>query len=326
MNRQATIEADVICPDWTATVARQFGLSADRATLLRVSDDDSYAASDGRRTIVIRLMRPWPMPLAKRLMQQKAAARLHEAGAPIARPLRQAGSERLTVAIRTPAGLRSACASEWVDGRNATNSVEDAAMLGAALAEFHEIAAHTRFPNVTPHNLDDFSHPLRALREIPAARPSLGSLSAVARRLFAELREVTASGLRQVYCHGDAHAGNARVREGGVTWLDLERSGWGTAAADQGPFLWDAIARRKHEPCEARIAAFLSGYRSRRPLSGRDVKAALLFAGVRSFWLLDYHAKRSRTWGDRWFETGYAYELAAAADAAMEIAGDYRAY
>jgi Ser/Thr protein kinase RdoA (MazF antagonist) len=121
-------------------------------------------------------------------------------------------------------------------------------------------------------------------------------------------------------CHGDLHPGNARFADDGrPTLYDFECCGYGWRAYDLAVFLWNSYGeRRPRRWRESRWNAFLSGYRSIRPLpAGIDSHLADLMA-ARQIWLTGLDFAGQSGYPPQWIGPGLLRST-------LKSIGDWRA-
>jgi Ser/Thr protein kinase RdoA (MazF antagonist) len=112
-------------------------------------------------------------------------------------------------------------------------------------------------------------------------------------------------------CHGDLHAGNARLdRDGRLTLFDLDSFGYGWRALDIGVYRvsydWLALDRETKARKDSFWGAFLDGYAEIRTLSGNELAAVALALPIRH---LELMGLTMRYWaqhqGVHWIDDAY---------------------
>jgi Ser/Thr protein kinase RdoA (MazF antagonist) len=173
--------------------------------------------------------------------------------------------------------------------------------------------------------------PIRGMEPYLEHRPAdLDYLNRFGEELIAELQGLLCKD-RPVYglCHGDLHAGNARLdQDGELVLFDLDSFGYGWRALDIGVYRvsydWLNLSRACKVEKDRFWAAFLEGYHEERTLSQRELAAVGLSLPVRH---LELMGLTMRYWaqhqGIHWITDEYFDHHVAWF---KEWAGEYRHY
>jgi len=136
-------------------------------------------------------------------------------------------------------------------------------------------------------------HPIREMAPYLAHRPAdLDYLRQFGEGLIGELLRLLPKGLPEYgICHGDLHAGNARLdREGEPVLFDLDSFGYGWRALDIGVYRvsydWLGLSHEVKATKARFWEAFLQGYHEERILSQAELSAVDLSLPVRHLELM----------------------------------------
>ncbi len=236
---------------------------------------------------------------------------------------------RLWSMLDAPEGPREFAVLERVDGRtpraglNRTGMADaqtlaDMQALGASLARIHRAGASFDGPP-SLYRIDGRHLIENSLAQmLPVVDDMLArEATAIGERLGARLAEWAPS-LSAGQCHGDNHGGNTLIADGAggepiPGWFDFDDAGPGFLAYDLATFLWAELNHARSDSLsEARRPiwpAFITGYRSVRPIPAADFDAIGLFVAIRHVWLMGLYAGSIPQLGARvvsadWFRDG----------------------
>lgn len=173
--------------------------------------------------------------------------------------------------------------------------------------------------------------PIRGIEPNLEHRPAdLSFLRQMGAELISELRGLLPKDLPEYgLCHGDLHAGNARLgADGRLVLFDFDSFGYGWRALDIGVYRvsydWQDLSRERKAEKARFWGAFLDGYCRERPLSGDELAAAELSLPIRH---LELMGLTMRYWaqhqGIHWITDEY---LSHHIQWFREWAGEYRHY
>jgi Ser/Thr protein kinase RdoA (MazF antagonist) len=236
--------------------------------------------------------------------EMAALEHLGAKGVPVARPVRRRNGA-LVDWLAAPEGSRAAVLFTHAPGRELDGSTEDSRRYGCAVASIHAATddfeiGHPRFALDLEHLL---TQPLAAIRPFLRHRladlDTIETLATLVRRRVAAL---PAGEMDRGFCHGDFHGDNAHIEGDTVTMFDFDCCGPGWRAYDIAVFRW---RWGEDEAGDERWAAFLEGYRSKRPIGETDLAAVPLFVVARAIWLRGLHAGNTGDWGRSWLNDAY---------------------
>lgn len=220
---------------------------------------------------------------------------LRERGVRVVEPVRKANGD-YTTALPMPEGSRQAALFRAVVGSEVReDDPQHTAAFGELLAEIHRVGDELG-DRYARWNLDErrlIHESVDLLAPYLAHRPDdVAFLRAIGVELADELCAVLPK-TRPLYgiCHGDAHAGNARIADDDRPVLfDFDSAGYGWRALDIGTYVvsydWmDLSAEMKREK-QRILAAFLQGYARARTLTDAELVAVELAEPIRHLELL----------------------------------------
>jgi Ser/Thr protein kinase RdoA (MazF antagonist) len=223
--------------------------------------------------IVLRMRPESPSAYAVLHRSAMAAEQLSDAGAPVVAAVRSRGGQLVETIDGYCVTAVAAADGEVREEEAADRST--ATDWGTALSGFHLHGAAVDLTQV-PDMVELCAPPAALLRESQPMEPRLRALAdEVAADLAALPRDLVIHGL----LHGDAELDNVVFSSNGPVLVDLDdvRSGW--YAADLGFALrsWAPTAAAPDLAAEI-PAAFITGYRRRRPITDQELTWLPLFA------------------------------------------------
>ncbi|KUN24638.1 hypothetical protein AQJ23_18015 [Streptomyces antibioticus] len=274
------------------------------ARLLSLSENATYLCtfSDAPDPLVLRLHRPGFRTLPQIRSELMWTERLRADGA-VATP----------AVVPTPAGeaaasfpgaggaLQHAALFEFAPGAepDTTDFAEVMEVVGRETAALHEHASRWQRPDVFTRPEWDLDNLIGAAslwgrwRDNPDVPP--GGVEVLARAEQKMTRELDAYGRGPAefgLIHGDLRAANLLVAPDAVRLIDFDDCG-------HGWFLYDlacSLSFVEHDPRAAHwVAAWLRGYRARRPLREEDVRAIPALVMLRRLMLVAWVHKRGDT-------------------------------
>lgn len=275
-------------------------------TLLRRGLNDTYLVTGlkGHEQAALRVYRSaWRTP-EEVAWELALIEHVAEAGCAVSRPLPRRDGAPFGV-LPAVEGSRSFALFEWVEGQPIAVKAEHAAAYGHAAAALHlaceDFGPGGRFALDLDHLI---THPLAAIRLLLADAPEIwGALEDCGARTHERLLALLPE-LEWGACHGDLHAGNARVgSDRRVHLFDFDCAGPGWRAYDLAVYLWDE-EYNGGVSAQERGRVFLTAYQARRPLSGADLQAVPLFVLARSLWFMGLMAGRVSEFGTETLNRG----------------------
>jgi Ser/Thr protein kinase RdoA (MazF antagonist) len=266
--------------------------------------NDSYLVETARGRYVLRIYRADWRTADEIAYEIETLEHLGRKGVSVALPVRRRDGDAIGW-LMAPEGRRAAVLFIHAPGRELDGSNEDCHRYGRAVASVHGATddfetSHARFALDLDHLLTE---PLAAIRPFLRHRPAdldyVETLVAVVHR---RVEALPAAEMDHGFCHGDFHGDNAHIDGDTVTMFDFDCCGPGWRAYDIAVFRW---RWGDDEVGDARWAAFLEGYRSRRPIGETDLTAAPLFVLARALWLRGLHAANTADWGRSWLNESY---------------------
>lgn len=266
-----------------------------RCRFYRRSMSDAYAVTAGKETFFFKVY------LYGRHSRQEIEAEIAFAndlladGIAVAAPVPDRCSEYV-VDLDAPEGIRYGVLFRAAAGDEPqeTNLAHSAAF-GRLAARIHACADRQNRAYQRGH-LDEtylIRGPIRGMQPFLQHRPAdLNYLVRLGEDLVAELCALLAKRSPEYgVCHGDLHAGNARLdREGRLTLFDLDSFGYGWRALDIGVYQvsydWLALDRETKARKDRFWGAFLDGYAEVRALSGSEFAAVALALPIRHLELM----------------------------------------
>lgn len=230
-------------------------------------------APDGGAGVVLR-MRPESTSACAQLHRSALSAqRLSEAGAPVVAAVRSSDGRLVETVDGYCVTAVAIAEGEVRDDDKADASTARA--WGAALADLHARGAAADLPDV-PDMVDLATTDTARL---PASQPMEPALAVVAGEVAARLAALPRDASVYGLLHGDPELDNVVCTADGPVFVDLDdvRTGWW--AADLGFALrsWGPVAEAPDLTAEI-PAAFIEGYRSRRPITEGELSLLPLFA------------------------------------------------
>jgi Ser/Thr protein kinase RdoA (MazF antagonist) len=202
-----------------------------------------------------------------------AAERLSQVGAPVVAAVRTSAGRLVETVDGYCVTAVAVAVGEVRDEEEADRSTAEA--WGAALAELHARAAAADLADVP--DMVDLCAPNAA--SLPADHPMVDELTVVAAEIAADLAALPRDPAVHGVLHGDAEMDNVVFTANGAVLVDLDdvRTGW--RAADVGFALrsWGPTAQTPDLAADV-PAAFLAGYRHRRPMTEQELSWLPLFA------------------------------------------------
>lgn len=252
-------------------LARRYGQAFTGCTLTVSGANRTYRLiADRNCSYYLRLYRPAGRTRAEIAFELRL---LREArpipGIDVARPIRTVDGADC-VHLPFDNARRTACLFQALDGRPLTDSHQDAALFGSALAKLH--AALVGIDGGAARPLDPAALCMLAnawVRSIPGSDTVRG---AIAHCRDAILGDSATYSLPSGNCHGDARMANAVVRDGTVGFFDFDDCGCGPYLLDLGTAAWHFLDGDPSRT-EALVTALLTGYERDRPLSGVERRA-----------------------------------------------------
>ncbi|HXQ10156.1 MAG TPA: phosphotransferase [Caulobacteraceae bacterium] len=313
-----------------AVVDRQFKIGpAARCRLFARGFNDTYEleATDGRRYMARLCDRRFRGP-ANVDYETALLAHLDRCGIAVGTPVADRQG-RLWSILDAPEGHREFAVFERLEGRAPfagflrtgkadAQTLADIQALGASLGQMHLAGASFDGPP-SLYRIDG-----RHLIENPLAQilavvddPLAQELTAVGESLRAQLTE-RAPSLSIGHCHGDNHAGNTLIADSAngapiPGWFDFDDAAPGFLAYDLATFLWSGLFHARSdtlsEASRPTWTAFVTGYRSVRPIPAGDFDAIGLLVAIRHVNFMGQYASRIPEWGvgfvsSDWFRNG----------------------
>ncbi len=276
--------------------------------LVSLAENVTYRVIDGRdgASYALRLHRPWYHTLEELISERAWVRALDDAGIAVQTPVRtREGQEYTPVTIAAIGERRFAGLARWTTGHalaqvlRETTDTEVAArrfqQLGALTASLHDQAATWRPPAAfTRHQLDadgfmgDTPHwgPFWDHQGLSAAERGL-VLDARA-RLHAALGRLAREPAIYSMIHADMHPGNVLVDGDALTVIDFDDAAWGWHAYD----IAVALVHQHGQNLARAERAYLTGYRSVRPISDQLLALLSMFRLVRGLAQIGWYHQR----------------------------------
>lgn len=243
---------------------------------------NTYLLSSRTRRLALKVYPPNWRSHDAILGELRTLLHLQENGADVVVPIRRRDRTFITD-INAPEGLRRAVLFQWINGRApAYTDSEQARRYGGALAKMHRAASELRLNTERP--VMDSSYlltgPLKRIASRLKGRPELSvRLNALGERTSVSL-DCAQSSLRDWgLCHGDLHAGNARIDGDRVILFDFDHCGSGWRLVDLASYRLEA---RRLGVEKVAWAPFVDGYREVRPTDPLELMG--LFMILRYLW------------------------------------------
>jgi Ser/Thr protein kinase RdoA (MazF antagonist) len=297
----STLSAEALA-DWLEAHYELGAVTACR--LLHRGLNDSFLVEAARGRHVLRVYRAGWRTADEIAYEVAALEHLGRKGVAVALPVRRRRGDVVDW-LPAPEGSRAAVLFTHAPGRELDGSIEESRRYGCAVASIHAATddfetGHRRFALDLDHLLAEPLPVIRPfLRHRPADLDTIETLAGLIRRRVAAL---PAGELDHGFCHGDFHGDNAHIERDTVMMFDFDCCGPGWRAYDIAVFRW---RWGEDEAGEARWAAFLEGYRSKRPIGAADLAAVPLFVVARAIWLRGLHAANTADWGRSWLNDAY---------------------
>ena len=281
-----------------AEALRAFPIEPVGLTLVALSENVTFKVTDERdgAAYVLRLHRPGYHTLAELTSERLWTRALAEAGVAVPIALATtAGADYVSVAVAARGETRQAGMAGWTEGDILadvlTDDTELAVLerhfeaLGAIQAAMHAQSAAWRPPpdctrravdaeglmGEAPHWGPFWDHPVFT----PADRRLvLATRDRIRAALARHGRDPATYGV----IHADLHSGNVLVGPGGLTVIDFDDAAFGWHAYDIAVGL---THHRASPHLDAIQAAFVRGYRARRPLSEATIALIPMFLLIR---------------------------------------------
>ncbi|MDW6005417.1 phosphotransferase enzyme family protein [Vibrio mangrovi] len=210
------------------------------------------------------------------------------------------------ITFEAPEGKRYAILFEWVAGHPPDYaSSQQAETFGVNMAKLHQSfdllpMTETR----KPIDLDVlFRQPMEKLMSQKSITPDNKQvLEQVEQLLKLRLTHQALSSLSWGLCHGDAHAGNARISGEQLFFFDFDFCGPGWRLYDLATYCWASMLRWQPEECRQ---AFLQGYLTQGNLPPQSIDLLKEFVILRQLWFLGYELERQNIVGCGYFSTEY---------------------
>jgi Ser/Thr protein kinase RdoA (MazF antagonist) len=220
---------------------------------------------------------------------------LHAAGIPVA-PLVQRRDGTYLCALGAPEGTRYGLLTRAAMGEELRETdLGDSRRFGRLAAQVHNCADRLDRPYHRWH-LDEaylVRDPIDEMAPYLAHRPAdLDYVRQFGEELIAELRRLLPKSAPEYgICHGDLHAGNARLDgDGRLVLFDWDSFGYGWRALDIGVYRvsydWLDLSKETKAKKARFWGAFLEGYREERALSQNELLAVDLALPVRHLELM----------------------------------------
>ena len=300
---------------------KAFPIEPDGLELVALAENVTYRVVDRRDGVayVLRLHRPWYHTHGELISERVWIRALAAAGITVQMPVHtRNGQEYAPVAIPGLGEKRFVGLARWATGRVLARMLGETTdpkvaeryfeQLGAVTAAMHDQAVSWRAPAAfTRHSLDADGF----MGSAPHWGPFWDhkDLTAAERRLMLDTRDRLHGALarlgqeRSVYSliHADMHPGNVLVDGERLTVIDFDDAAWGWHAYD----IAVALVHQQDDPhYPALERAYVSGYRSVRPLSDQIVALLPMFRLVRGLAQIGwYHQRPELNRAERFAET-----------------------
>jgi Ser/Thr protein kinase RdoA (MazF antagonist) len=266
-----------------------------RCRLYRRSMSDAYLVETGDETYFFKVGLYGRHTKAEVESEIEFVNDLCECGVAVA-PLVQRRDGAYLCELDAPEGTRYGLLYRAVTGEELREvDLEHSRLFGRLAAQLHDCADQL---DKSYHcwQLDEaylISDPIRGMEPYLEHRPAdLDYLSQLGEGLIAELQGLLSKDLPAYgLCHGDLHAGNARLdQDGRPVLFDLDSFGYGWRALDIGVYRvsydWLNLSRECKAEKDRFWGAFLEGYHEERTLSDAEVMAVGLSLPVRHLELM----------------------------------------
>ncbi len=302
------VAADSFRPAALAALSA-FPIDPDALERVSLSENVTYRVVDRRDGVAyaLRLHRPWYHTLDELISERLWIRALADAGVAVQAPLRtRDGQEYALVTVQGTGERRFAGLARWATGRVLAEVLRETidtriaehhfTRLGAVTASLHDQAATWQPPAAfTRHALD--------ANGFMGSTPHWGPfwdhqvLSAAERRLMLDTRARLHAALARldrqpsVYSmiHADMHPGNILVDGDRLTVIDFDDAAWGWHAYD----IAVALVHHQDGPNLAAFErAYISGYRSVRPISDQVLRSVPMFRLVRGLAQIGWYHQR----------------------------------
>jgi len=272
-------------------VSSQYGLGKPtRCRLFRRSMSDAYLVQAGEEAHFFKVGLYGRHTRSELESEVEFVNALCESGIAVA-PLVQRHDGAYLCELDAPEGTRYGLLYRAAVGEEPRETnLEHSRLFGRLAAQIHNCAdqldkTYDRWQLDEAYLVRD---PIRGMEPYLEHRPAdLDYLRQVGKELISELRGLLSKDLPEYgLCHGDLHAGNARLgQDGKLVLFDLDSFGYGWRALDIGVYRvsydWQNLSRE----CKAEKArfweAFLDGYCGERTLNGNELAAVELSLPIR---------------------------------------------
>jgi Ser/Thr protein kinase RdoA (MazF antagonist) len=288
---------------------KAFPIEADDLELVSFSENITYRVVDRRDGVVyaLRLHRPWYHTLDELISERAWIRALADAGVAVQAPMRTTdGQEYASVTVPGTGEQRFAGLARWTTGRRLAEVLRETtdsgiaerhfAELGALTASLHNQAATWQPPApFTRHALDADGFmgmtprwgPFWEHRSLSDAERRL--MLDTRSRLHAALERLDRSSSVYTMIHADMHPGNVLVDGGRLTVIDFDDAAWGWHAYDIAVAL---VHQQSGTDLEAFERAYVTGYRSVRPISNQVLASLPMFRLVRGLAQVGWYHQR----------------------------------
>ena len=287
---------------------KAFPIEPGALELVSLAENVTYRVVDRRDGVAyaLRLHRPWYHTHEELISERAWIRALAASGVAVQMPMRtRDGQEYASVAISGNGETRFAGLARWTAGRvlagvlrettDSATAEQHFAELGAVTAALHEQAAGWQPPaGFTRHQLDADG--------FMGATPHWGpfwdhkGLTDAEHRLALEVRSRLHAALARlerqpaVYSmiHADMHPGNVLIDGSGLTIIDFDDAAWGWHAYD----IAVALVHQHGPNLEGFQRAYVTGYRSLRPISEQTLSLLPMFRLVRGLAQIGWYHQR----------------------------------
>lgn len=301
---------DIADPFRPAALAalRAFPIEPDGLDMVSLAENVTYRVVDRRdgAPYALRLHRPWYHTLDELVSERAWVRALDDAGIAVQAPMRaRDGQEYTAVTVPGTGERRFAGLARWTTGRVLADVLRETtdtrmaeqhfAQLGVVTASLHEQAAAWQppakfvrhaldadgFMGSTPHWGPFWDHQALSAAE---RRLMLDTRS----RLHAVLARLDRSASAYSMIHADMHPGNVLVDDGRLTVIDFDDAAWGWHVYD----IAVALVHQQGPNLAAFERAYVTGYRSVRPLSEQFLALVPMFRLVRGLAQIGWYHQR----------------------------------
>jgi Ser/Thr protein kinase RdoA (MazF antagonist) len=291
------------------TALAAFPIDADGLELVALAENVTWRVTDRRdgTPYVLKLHRPWYHTLDELISERVWIRALADAGVAVPVPLRTCDGEEFTSVVVPQTGERRiAGMTRWTEGRLMAEAVREGSdpriiedwfeQLGAVAACMHEQASRWRAPA-------GFARPALDARGFMGSAPHWGpfwehpSLTPGERQLVLDTRRRLAAVLEGVsrdpsvysVIHADMHPGNILIDGRRLGVIDFDDAAWGWHAYDIAVVLMN-YQDGPHLATFER--AYLTGYRSVRPISDEILALVPVFRLIRGLAQIGWYHQR----------------------------------